>query len=168
MLNKIIQVCNKIEEIITKITAILIILLSILVSWQVFARYVLNTGQFWAEEISVTAMMWIAFLGASGGIWTKSHIGLRFFIELFPDKLRKVIAIINYLVIGSFSLLLFNYGIILVKKTMSGRLSATNIPIGYAYLIIPLSTAFMVIFSLLRIIQEIMKLYRKDEWGLEK
>lgn len=163
MLEKIINLFNKLECIITRITAIMIILLSILVSWQVFARYVLNTGQFWAEEVSITTMMWIAFLGASGGIWTNSHIGLRFFIGLLPDKLRKIINIINYLIVSIFSLLLFNYGIILVQKTMGGRLSATNIPIGHAYLIIPVSTAFMVIFSLLKSFHELWTFYQENK-----
>ncbi len=163
ILEKIKRIFNRIEEITTRITAFLIIMLTILVSWEVFARYVLNTGAFWAEEVSITAMMWIAFLGASGGIWTDSHICLKFVIEIFPDTMRKTINIINYIIVGSFSLLLFNFGITLVKKTISGKLSATNIPIGYTYLIIPISTAFMVIFSLLKIVQAIIKFKQRDE-----
>ena len=163
MLEKITNLFNKLERVITRVTAIMIILLSILVSWQVFARYVLNTGQFWAEEVSITTMMWIAFLGASGGIWTNSHIGLRFFVGLLPDKVKKIIDIINFLIISIFSLLLFNYGIILVQKTMSGRLSATNIPIGYAYVIIPISTAFMVIFSLWKSFHALLTFYHEHK-----
>jgi len=163
MLEKITKTLSKAEYIITRITAILIILLTIFVSWQAFARYVLNTGQFWAEEVSIVTMMWICFLGASGGVWTHSHIGLKFFIERLPYTLHKLINIVNNLIIATFSLLLFYYGIVLVKKTMSGTLSATKIPIGYSYLIIPISTAFMTIFSLYKIIRNIIEIYQNNK-----
>ena len=94
-MEKITKILNKAEDIITRITAIMIILLTIFVSWQAFARYVLNTGQFWAQEISIVTMMWICFLGASGGVWTDSHIGLKFFIGKLPYTLHKLINIVN-------------------------------------------------------------------------
>lgn len=162
-MEKIVKVFNKTEAIITRITAVMVILLTIFVSIQVFTRYVLNKGQFWAEEVSVITMMWIGFLGASGGVWTNSHIGLRLFIERLPDILRKIVEIVNHIIIAGFSLLLFYYGTVLVKRTMSGTLSATKIPIGYSYLIIPIATAFMTIFSLLKIILLIFKISHKDE-----
>ncbi len=149
-MQKIINILNKLEKTITIITAIMVVLLTLLISWQVFSRYVLNTGQFWAEELAVISMMWIGFLGTAGALWTDSHIGLNLFVEKFPEFLKMVSGVLRYLIIAIFSFILFYNGIILVNRTMSGKLSALDIPIGYSYMIVPISALLLVLFSAIK------------------
>ena len=63
---------NRLERAITAVTAVILGLLALLVGWQVVARYVFHSGQFWAEELALVAMMWAALLGAAGCVWTDS------------------------------------------------------------------------------------------------
>ncbi len=61
---------NRIERGLTFFTAFCMGILSVLVSWQVFARYVLRDSPYWVEEIVVTGMMWVGLLGAAACVWT--------------------------------------------------------------------------------------------------
>jgi len=160
------KLLNKTEKYITNITSIMIILLTLLISFQVFIRYVLNTGQFWIQELSVITMMWIAFLGAAAAVWDNSHIGLNFIVESFPASIRIWVRVLNDLIILVFSLLFFNYGLILIEKTMGGTLSALGFPIGYTYIIIPISSLLMALFSLVKIINRIRLFYFNNQGGL--
>ncbi|AZO93780.1 TRAP transporter small permease [Halocella sp. SP3-1] len=154
-MNKLIKILNGLEKIITIITGIMILLLTLLISWQVFSRYVLNTGQFWAEELAVISMMWIGFLGAAGALWTDSHIGLNLFVQIFPEFLQLCLGVLRNIILTVFSLILFYNGIILVKRTMGGTLSALGFSIGYSYLIVPASGLLLVLFAIVKLVKEI-------------
>jgi len=144
---------HRLETVTDSITAVLVGMLTLFVSWQVFARYVLHSSQFWAEEFSVVTMIWIGLLGAAGALWTDSHIGLTAVVDRLPSSLSRLFRVGSDLVIAGFSVFLFFHGIQLVGKTMSGTLSSMPIPIGYSYLIVPISAALMVLFSLARAVR---------------
>ena len=77
-----------VERILSMVTAVILGLLALLVGWQVVARYVFSTGIFWAEELSLLAMMWGTLLGAAGCIWTDSHVRLNIIIDRVPASVR--------------------------------------------------------------------------------
>jgi TRAP-type C4-dicarboxylate transport system permease small subunit len=57
---------DRLERFITAVTAAIMVILSVLICYQVFSRYVLNSSPFWIEEISVVSLMWIGLLGPPG------------------------------------------------------------------------------------------------------
>ena len=141
---------DRLERLITAITAVILGLLALLVGWQVMARYVFHSGQFWAEELALVAMMWAALLGAAGCIWTDSHVRLRIVITVLPATARLWILTIVDGIILWFALLTIREGIYLVERTMGGKMSALGIPIGTTYYILPGAAALMAIFALVR------------------
>ena len=165
-MNTVTKILNKIEKYITNITSVMIIILTLLISFQVFIRYVLNTGQFWIQELSIIMMMWIAFLGAAAAVWNNCHIGLNFIVESLPLSLKLWARILNDFIIFIFSILFFNYGLTLISKTMGGTLSALGFAIGYTYTIIPVSALLMALFSIVKIINRIRTFYFNKQGGL--
>ena len=150
---------NRLERAITAVTAVILGLLALLVGWQVVARYVFHSGQFWAEELALVAMMWAALLGAAGCVWTDSHVRLRIVIEGLPTAARLwVLTIVDGIVLW-FALLMIKEGISLVQRTMGGRMSALGIPIGTTYYILPAAAALMVIFALVRGLNRVVEHY---------
>jgi TRAP-type C4-dicarboxylate transport system permease small subunit len=141
---------NRLERAITAVTAVILGLLALLVGWQVVARYVFHSGQFWAEELALVAMMWAALLGAAGCIWTDSHVRLRILIEGLPASVRLwILTVVDGIVLW-FALLIIKEGISLVQRTMGGRMSALGIPIGTTYYVLPAAAVLMAIFALVR------------------
>ena len=152
---------DRLERVITAITAGILGLLACVVSWQVVARYILRSGQFWAEELCLVGMMWAALLGAAACIWTDSHVRLTIILSLFPAKLRMWILALTDGIVLWFTFMIFKEGLLLIQRTMGGQMSALPISIGTTYTILPGAAALMVVFTLMRAVKRITNHY----WG---
>ena len=150
---------DRAERSITAATAVIMIILSALICWQVFSRYVLNSSPFWIEEISVISLMWIGLLGAAGCVWTESHMSLELVVSRLPETVRIWLRALTDLAIAGFALFLCDRGIFLVQRTMSGTLSSLPLAVGYTYLILPIAGGLMVLFALVRAISGVSRHY---------
>ena len=149
-LHPVIRFLDRLERVVTAVTAGILGLLTLVVGWEVFARYVLHSGQFWAEEFCLVAMMWAALLGAAACLWTDSHVRVTFTLSFFPVKLRRWILALMDGIILWFAFIFFKESLLLIQRTMGGQMSALKIPIGATYFILPLSAFLMLIFTAAR------------------
>ncbi|MGY5614462.1 TRAP transporter small permease [Vibrio brasiliensis] len=69
-------------------------------------RYVFNDNILWALELTVFMFAWMVLVGASYGVKKHFHIGVDVVINLAPDHLRKVYALIAAASCLAFSILL--------------------------------------------------------------
>lgn len=69
-------------------------------------RYVFNDTILWALELTVFMFAWMVLVGASYGVKKHFHIGVDVVINLAPDHLRKVYALIAAASCLAFSILL--------------------------------------------------------------
>ena len=155
----IIRWLDRAERLITATTAVIMIILSVLICWQVFSRYVLNSSPFWIEEISVISLMWIGLLGAAACVWTESHMSLELVVSRLPETVRIWLRALTDMAIAGFALFLCDRGIFLVQRTMSGTLSSLPLAVGYTYLVIPIAGGMMVLFALVRAISGVTRHY---------
>jgi len=135
------------------------IVLSALICWQVFSRYVLNSSPFWIEELSVISLMWIGLLGAAACVWTESHMSLELVVAKLPETVRIWLRALTDMAIAGFALFLCDRGIFLVQRTMSGTLSSLPIAVGYTYMVLPIAGGMMVLFALVRAISGVARHY---------
>jgi TRAP-type C4-dicarboxylate transport system permease small subunit len=150
---------DRLERVLTAVTAAVMVILSVLICYQVFSRYVLNSSPFWIEEISVVSMMWIGLLGAAGCVWTESHMSLELLVSRLPEKVRVWLRSAVDVTVGLFSFFLFERGIFLVQRTMSGTLATLSIPLGYTYLVLPIAGGMMALFSFSKAIRRVARFY---------
>ncbi len=153
------------ERIITAITGGILGLLVLLVGWQVVGRYILHIGLFWADELTVVAMMWAALLGAAGCIWTDSHMRLKLILGWFPATVRVWLLTLMDGVIVWFAYLVMKEGSNLIQRTMSGTMSALKIPIGATYYVLPGAAVLMIIFASVTALNRIVRHYRGEKEG---
>ena len=153
------NILDRLERLITAATAVIMIILSALICWQVFSRYVLNSSPFWIEEISVISLMWIGLLGAAGCVWTESHMSLELVVTKLPETVRIWLRALTDMAIAGFALFLCDRGIFLVQRTMSGTLSSLPLAVGYTYLVLPIAGGLMVLFALVRAISGVSRHY---------
>lgn len=93
MLNKWI---NSIDDVIATITLIALIILT---STNVFFRFVLKSPIGWGEEVSLALHVWIVFIGISSTMKREGHVGIDYFVEKLPSKLKVVTKAIREIVI---------------------------------------------------------------------
>ena len=159
----IIRWLDRVERMITATTAVIMIILSVLICWQVFSRYILNSSPFWIEEISVISLMLIGLLGAAACIWTESHMSLELVVSRLPETFRVWLRAATDIMIGVFALFLLERGIFLVQRTMGGILSSLPLAVGYTYLVLPIAGGLMVVFALFRAINGVVRHYAAKE-----
>ena len=61
-------ILDKISSICNVITGFSIVLMTVIFSWLVYGRYILNSTPTWVEQISLLLIVLISFLGAAVGI----------------------------------------------------------------------------------------------------
>jgi TRAP-type C4-dicarboxylate transport system permease small subunit len=108
-------------------------------------------------------MFWLALLGASGALWSGHHIGLRLVVERLPSKARGLAQVVTELAIGVFAVLLMIQGLELVARTSGGDWSALRIPLGYTYVVLPLSAALMALLSFMKGTLRAISIFRGGE-----
>ncbi len=110
----------------------------------------------WTEEVAINLLMWVSLLGASVAYGTKSHLGVDYFVgKLHPQAQTLVDIVVNLIVVIFSVLILIGGGYALVSKSLQagGVLPALQIKIGYTYLAVPISGAFILLFSIENIIE---------------
>lgn len=126
---------------------IVLLLIVLIVSAEVFSRQFLHSSIHWSEEVALFLMVWMAFLSMAIGVQKGVHIALGFFVNLMPDKIKWFIEKFNLVVIIGFGVFMVYYGTKLVQSTMTSTLPATQWPAGLLYLMIPVSGVFIVYFA---------------------
>lgn len=79
--------------------------LAVLVTAAVFMRYIFRMDLYGIEEIEILIAMWLYFIGASYGSYTRTQISADIVESLFPDgkakqvirRVRVVVAVILYM-----------------------------------------------------------------------
>ena len=114
----------------------------LLISANVFMRYVLNSGIFWAEEISLVMAVWFIFIAMPLGVRKNLHISIHLFRNppVWLDRVLDSLKAISVILVGY---VLLRYGAILVQFTSRSIMPATELPSSTLYLILPFAAVLM-------------------------
>ncbi len=140
-----------IYKILCQYSKVVLVVIVVVVSAQVFSRKVLNQSIRWSEEVALLLMVWMAFISLAIGIEKKLHIAIGLFFDRFPRKVQYIIEKATNILIMVFGLVLFYYGIKLMQFTSSSTLPATKWPAATLYAMIPVSGIFIAYFSIIEL-----------------
>ncbi len=129
-----------------------LVLMTIFVAWQVFCRYVLNDSPSWTEPGSVMLMSWFIFLGAAVGVRENYHLGFDVLLYVLPKGGKRWLRMISDLVAFAFGIGMIWYGGQLVALTWNTTLPSLGISGGWDYVPLVAGGAFVVLFTLERIV----------------
>jgi TRAP-type C4-dicarboxylate transport system permease small subunit len=135
------------------------------VLWQVFTRFVLADPSRFTDELARYLLIWIGLLGAGYAVGRNMHLA----IDLLPSKLtgrsRWYLNLLIEASVFTFALaVLVVGGIRLVTLTLTlGQTSAAlHVPLGYVYLVLPLSGLLMMFFSIGAVFRHHIELHGSD------
>lgn len=72
------KICEVINNIASVITVAMMVFLTLLITWSVFSRFVLNDPVAWQYEITLVCLSWIVFIGMSMTFHNDEHMRLTF------------------------------------------------------------------------------------------
>jgi TRAP-type C4-dicarboxylate transport system permease small subunit len=132
----------------------LVAVMTVVVLLQVIYRYLLSQPLYWSEELARYLFVWISILGATLSVQRRGHFGMDFFFRMFPEKGKRLLIFLIYLLMGGVVLVLLVQGIALVQKTAAQLSPAMEISMGWAYACLPAGACLMVIHLLVIIFKE--------------
>ena len=119
----------------------LLVVLGVMLTAQVFMRFVLSLGYSWMEEIIRMLFIWVIFIGAVAAMRRNLHIRVEAGLLLFPRPLRPLAGWLGDLLLFGFCLAVTWHGIELVASSADGtfKLQSTGVSMFWPYLIVPIS-----------------------------
>ena len=129
-----------------------LVLMTIIVAWGVFGRYVLNDTPIWVEAGSLFLMSWFILLGAAVGVRESDHLGFEVGLALSPPPLKAALIVLGEGLVCAVGLAMLIYGTQLAIGTWSDRLPIIGISRGWDYVPIAAGGALIAMFALEKIL----------------
>ncbi len=145
-------ILTKINTAALYIAGVGLVVMTAIVAWQVFCRYVLNDSPSWTEAGAVILMSWFIFLGAAVGVRENNHMGFDVLLYVLPPAGKKWLRMISDIAIFVFGLGMIWYGGNLVGLTWATTLPALGISGAWDYAPLVGGGALITLFSLERIV----------------
>lgn len=124
-----------------------------MVFYGVVMRYIFKSAPFWTEEVSRYLLVWTALLGASIAFENRENVGVEFFTNKLPIKVRKKLIIIVDMLSLVFFLFVIFYGMKFALQGWKVVSPATGIKMFFPYLGIPVGSFFCFVQILFNLIQ---------------
>ncbi|MBW5800022.1 TRAP transporter small permease [Halomonas elongata] len=130
------------------VLAALLLLMTVLIFWQVFARFVVGSPLFFSDEIARFAMLWLTFLGTGyayrKGMLISVDIALEYANKTLSSLLRIVIILSSLL----FAFIMVKYGFDLVERVSRQTAPSTRISMMWPYMAVPAGGVVIMVNSL--------------------
>lgn len=127
-----------------------LVVMTAIVAWQVFCRYVLNDSPSWTEPGAVMLMSWFIFLGAAVGVRENYHMGFDVLLYVMPKGGKAWLRMISDIVAFAFGIGMVWYGSQLVMLTWNTTLPSLRISGGWDYVPLVAGGTLICLFSLER------------------
>lgn len=140
------RVVDILSEINKYVISALLAAMTIVVVVSITMRYVFNRAPSWSEEVTKYMFIYLIFLAAAQGVRYQVHVRIDTLerrLNGIPEKVLR--GAINGLLL-LFLVVLTVYGFKLVGATMRQASPALGIPMGIAYLAIPIGAILSMIF----------------------
>jgi TRAP-type C4-dicarboxylate transport system permease small subunit len=129
-----------------------LVLISAVIPWAVYTRYVLNRAASWPEPTAVLLMIVLTFFGAAACYRVGMHMRMSFFVSLLPPPLQRLSALLVELLMALIALFMINWGERLVAATWQNSFpDFPALSVGVTYLPIPIGGVILLLFVVERL-----------------
>src|SRR6202049_5405154 len=87
-----------------------LVLISAIIPWAVFTRYVLNSAASWPEPLAVLLTIVLTFIGAAAGYRLNLHMNVSYFADQLPAKYRRLLDLIVQLLMALIAIFMIVWG----------------------------------------------------------
>ena len=132
----------------SRIAAVLLSAMTLLVLYQVFTRYVLNSPAAFTEEIVRYLLIWTGFIGAAYAFSTRQHMALVLVRDrLSPNRKKVLMTAIDVLILVG--------GTKLALSAVKEYSALLGISRGLVYSMAPISGVFIILAQIINIYEDV-------------
>ena len=121
----------------------------------VILRYGFNATIIGANELVVILFIYTSAIGAAVIIGNKEHIAITYFIDKLPPSARKIIDIINFLLIALLNGVIIWYSIRWINITGSYLTAVLRIQQAWGQIVVPVGCSIAILYCIFHIINRI-------------
>lgn len=155
----------RLADLVLKVSAAGLVLMTIVISWQVFARYVLNASPQWSEAAALVIMFYFVLLAAAVGVYEKFHLGFRWLVSKLPLEPKRGVFIFGQVLIMAFGVAMAWNGMALVDFTASHIIPTLGLSRAIAYWPFVICGGLIAVFAGVHCVT-LLKAKEVDPWSL--
>ena len=134
------------------VAGVALVLISAVIPWAVFTRYVLNSAASWPEPLAVLLTIVVTFIGAAAGYRLNLHMSVSYFANKLPAGPRRLLEILVQLLMGAVAVFMIVWGESLVEVTWENSIGDFPfLSVGVTYLPIPVGGFCLLLFVIERL-----------------
>src|SRR6516164_5558973 len=124
-----------------------LVLISAVIPWGVYTRYVLNSAASWPEPMAILLTIVLTFFGAAACYRAGTHMRVSVAVRALPPSLRRVIEPLSEVLVALVGLFMAIWGARLVDTTWHQSIAEfPALSVGVTYLPIPIAGAITLLF----------------------
>ena len=124
-----------------------LVLISAVIPWGVFTRYVLNSAASWPEPMAILLTIVLTFFGAAACYRAGTHMSVSVAVRALPPSLQRVIEPLSEVLVALVALFMVIWGARLVDTTWHQSIAEfPALSVGATYLPIPIAGAITLLF----------------------
>ena len=129
-----------------------LVMISAVIPWAVFTRYILNSAASWPEPTAVLLTILLTFIGAAAGYRYHVHMNVSFFVDKLPPALKAFVDLVVQLLMAAIALFMVIWGGRLVEVTWYNTIpDFPALSVGITYSPIPVGGFCLLLFIIERI-----------------
>lgn len=134
------------------VSGLAMVVMTGVVAWGVFGRFVLNDTPAWAEASALLLMGWVILGAAAAGVREGFHMGFETLRDALPPGVALAFNLVSDAVIVVFGAAMAWYGGDLALEVWDATLPTLGLPGTVEYMPITLGGALMALFGLERLV----------------
>jgi TRAP-type C4-dicarboxylate transport system permease small subunit len=129
-----------------------LVLISAVIPYAVFTRYVLNSAASWPEPLAILLTIVMTFIGAAAAYRLNLHMNVGYFAGKLPPLGRRLLDLLVQLLMAAIALFMIIWGERLVEVTWHNTIADFPfLSVGITYLPIPVGGVCLLLFIIERI-----------------
>jgi TRAP-type C4-dicarboxylate transport system permease small subunit len=132
---------------------IALVLISAVIPWAVFTRYVLNSAASWPEPLAVLLTIVLTFIGAAAAYRLNLHMNVAYFANQLPPRFHQPLDLLVQFLMALIALFMIVWGERLVEVTWYNTIADFPfLSVGVTYLPIPIGGVCLLLFIVERVL----------------
>jgi TRAP-type C4-dicarboxylate transport system permease small subunit len=124
-----------------------LVLISAVIPWSVYTRYVLNRAASWPEPMAILLTIVLTFFGAAACYRTGTHMRVSILVRALPRPWQRLVEPLAEMLTALLSLFMVIWGTRLVEATWHQSIAEfPALSVGVTYLPIPIGGAITLLF----------------------
>jgi TRAP-type C4-dicarboxylate transport system permease small subunit len=147
-----IAIMDRLYSVCMWIAGLSLIVLTTIIPFNVFMRYVMNRGLSWPEPLAIMVMIVFTFFAGAVCYRSGVHISVMLFVNAITGVKRTVLAWVTEGLMIAFNLFILYYGTLLVQATWHNFIAEfPEIRVGMTYMPLPIGGLVTVLFIIERL-----------------